>query len=148
MNNQAQKEAITAALAESMKDGHITMITDADGCTRASLDHIAESRVIDANYPFCDISAFTENALDSLSGNQDVIEALTERYGDRDYKKATLMMAIDAFVDSCILEDALQDTFSPNELQAIWAKHPEAGRIKRVDHTTDFYNAGETGFTA
>ncbi len=145
--NQAQKEAITAALAESMQDGRIVIHMEGDQI-KASLDHIAEGRVIDANYPFCDISAFTENALDSLSGNQDVIEALTERYGDRDYKKATLMMAIDAFVDSCILEDALQDTFSPNELQAIWAKHPEAGRIKRADHTTDFYNAGEAGFTA
>ena len=146
-----KKAALEGILIMMMHSGNIKITVGAVFIIPA-FDHVAKANIIDTSAMFCDMAEIMANALDSLSGNKDLMECLLDSSEKRDTKKSELFAAIDAFVESCLWED-FTETFNKDEMQAILRKHPKYEDLAAEDArlnppTTDFYNAGESGFTA
>ncbi len=152
MSNQAQKEALQGIYTMLMHSGDISITVDC-GLITPIFSPIAEANIIEVNRCFCDMHSFAENALDALSGNKEIVSDIAGVFDGWNFPEHEIGQSVMEFMRACIFEDATADVFSYEEMQEMLCKHPDHERLAVQDlidnpAETDFYNAGELGFTA
>lgn len=152
---QNQKDELIKLFADLMNSPKplITIKVDCGDIT-AEYSYAARVAIIETNAPFCDISAFAGLGLNSLDCDGEILAAVTSHYQDRKvlFPYARIATAVHAEINDLVFIDATTDVFTADEMQTILRSHPEYEALHAADliqnpPTTDFYNAGEQGFT-